>query len=177
VPRCFNRLEFAAGLSRSTLGWTQTRRAGEERTTFTALVGKLAGNHGVPMSQMITSLLKLAVVPARFGLIATDAAVSVGKSVLGLEPVSSAEPISNAEAISKPVPVSSAETSVPSDHEIDAAAAAIRASLVSGQPIDFHRELLAKFPDGTIRSIAETALLAARNARISAGTATAATQH
>jgi hypothetical protein len=54
-----------------------------------------------------------------------------------------------------------------SDQEIDAAAGVIRASLLTGQPIDFHEQLRTKFPDVTIRAMAEAALLAARNARIS----------
>lgn len=106
------------------------------------------------MSHLLTSLLKLSAVPARFGLIAAEAALSLGKSVID------------------PEPASNTGSSAPSDgvsyQEIDAAAGVIRASLLTGQPLDFHDKLQAKFPDATIRSIAETALLAARNARISA---------
>jgi hypothetical protein len=121
---------------------------------YRTLSVSLAGNHGVLMSQLLTSLLKLAVVPARFGLIMTEATLSVGKSVVGLEPLSTAE------------------TGGLSDQEIGAAASVIRASLLTGQPLDFHDKLRAKFPDTTIRSIAEASLLAARNARISAATGT-----
>ena len=108
------------------------------------------------MSGLLTSLFKLSAVPARFGLIAADAALSVGKSLVEPEPASDTRASEVFDAIT--------------DQEIDVAAGAIRASLLTGQPIDFHDKLRTKFPDATIRSIAEAALLAARNARI--GTAT-----
>jgi hypothetical protein len=107
----------------------------------------------VPMSELIPSFLKLAVVPARFGLIVTEAAVSLGKSVVDPEPASNTG--------------SSAPSDRLSDQEIDAAAGVIRASLLTGQPVDFHEKLRTKFPDVTIRAMAEAVLLAARNARIS----------
>ncbi len=105
------------------------------------------------MSELIPSFLKLAVVPARFGLIVTEAVVSLGKSVVDPEPRSN--------------PGSSAPCDRLSDQEIDAAAGVIRASLLTGQPVDFNEKLRTKFPDVTIRAMAEAALLAARNARIS----------
>lgn len=110
------------------------------------------------MSQLLTSLLKLSAVPARFGLITAEAALSVGKSLVEPEPASD----TRAGAPSDGLP----------DQEIDAAAGVIRASLLTGQPVDFHEKLRTKFPDVTIRAMAEAALLAARNARISAATGT-----
>ncbi|MDE2242117.1 MAG: hypothetical protein KGK01_06640 [Bradyrhizobium sp.] len=106
------------------------------------------------MSELLTSFLKLAAIPARFGLIVTEAALSLGKSVVGSEPASDAG------------------TSGVSDQETDAAAGVIRASLLTGQDINFHDMLQTKFPEATIRAMAEAALLAARNARISAATGT-----
>jgi hypothetical protein len=103
----------------------------------------------VPMSQLLTSLLKLSAVPARFGLIATEAALSLGKSVLDPEPAS---PNAGSSAPSKGL----------SDQEIDAAAGVIRASLLTGQPIGFQEKLRTKFSDVTIRAMAEATLLAAK---------------
>lgn len=107
------------------------------------------------MSELLASFVRLAAVPARFGLLVAEAALSFGKSVVGSE---SASP--------------DAGTSGVSDQEIDAAAGVIRASLLTGQDINFHDMLQTKFPEATIRAMAEAALLAARNARISAATRT-----
>jgi len=110
------------------------------------------------MSQLLTSLLKLSAVPARFGLITAEAALNVGKSLVEPEPASDTRASAVSDAIT--------------DQETDAAAGVIRASLLTGQPIDFHDKLQTKFPDAAIRAMAEAALLAARNARISAATGT-----
>jgi hypothetical protein len=68
------------------------------------------------MSELLASFLKLAAVPARFGLIATEAALSFGKSVIDPEPTSSNTGFS-------------AASDGVFDQETDAAAGIIRASL------------------------------------------------
>jgi hypothetical protein len=111
------------------------------------------------MSDILRSLLKLSAVPARFGLIAADAALTLGKSIV--EPGES-------------------ETHIPAprftDAEIDAAAQIIRASMTSGGDTTFLSLIEINFPDAKIRAMAEAALIAARDARLSAGTASA-TRH
>lgn len=72
------------------------------------------------MSDILRSLLKLSAVPARFGLIAADAAVTLGKSIV--EPRES-------------------ETHIPAvrfrDVEVDAAAQIIKANMTSGGDTTF----------------------------------------
>jgi len=111
------------------------------------------------MSELIPSFLKLAAVPVRFGLIAAEAVVSTGKSVVDPGPASNTGASRASDGAFDRVSV----------QEIDAAAGIIRASLLTGQPVDFHETLRTKFPDVTIRAMAEAALLAARNARATKG--------
>lgn len=112
------------------------------------------------MSELLTSLLKLSAVPARFGLIAADAAVSLGKSI-----VASAEPSSDVPAARF------------TEAEIDAAARVIQVSLLTGRDLTFQNMLQINFPDATIRAMAEAALMAARDARLDASATGNGTRH
>jgi hypothetical protein len=105
------------------------------------------------MSNLLFSLLKLSSVPLRFGLIAADAAWSFGRSIAVLETPSS-----------KPVRRFT-------DEEIDAAARVIKVSMISGRDLTFQNLLQINFPEDTIRAMAEGALIAARDARLNARTA------
>jgi hypothetical protein len=106
------------------------------------------------MSDILRSLLKLSAVPARFGLVAADAAVTLGKSIV--EP-KQAEPHIPAARFT--------------DAEIDAAAQIIKARMTTGRDTTFLNLLEINFPDATIRAMAEAALIAARDARFSVTTA------
>jgi hypothetical protein len=111
------------------------------------------------MSDILRSLIKLSAVPARFGLIAADAAVTLGKSIV--EPRESETHIRGARF---------------TDVEIDAAAQIIKANMTSGGDTTFLNLLEINFPDAKIRAMAEATLVAARDAPFSAGTADA-TRH
>jgi hypothetical protein len=102
------------------------------------------------MSHLLRSLFELSAVPLRFGVIAADAALSLGRSIAGSETASK-------EQMSRF-----------SDAEIEAAARVIEVSLVTGRDIAFQNMLQTNFPEGTIRAMAEAALTAARNARLEA---------
>jgi hypothetical protein len=103
-----------------------------------------------PMSHLLRSLFELSAVPLRFGVIAADAALSLGRSIAGSETASK-------EQMSRF-----------SDAEIEAAARVIEVSLVTGRDIASQNMLQTNFPEGTIRAMAEAALTAARNARLEA---------
>ena len=111
------------------------------------------------MSHLLRSLFELSAVPLRFGLIAADAALSLGRSIAGLEtaPEEQMSTISGAE--------------------IDAAARVIGASMITGGDIAFHTMLQINFPEETIRAIAEAALRAAHNARLKAAATESGTRH
>jgi hypothetical protein len=100
------------------------------------------------MSDLLTSLLKLSAVPARLGLIAADAAVSLGKSIVTPEEQANDDPaVRFSEAV------------------IDAAAQVLRVSLLTGRDLTFQNMLQINCPETTIRAMAEAALAAARHAR------------
>jgi hypothetical protein len=111
------------------------------------------------MSDILTSLLKLTVVPARFGLIAADAAVTLGKSIV--EPEQTGPHVRAARF---------------TDAEIDAAAQIIKANMIAGRDTTFRNLLEINFPDATVRAMAEAALIAARDIHLGA-TAANGTQH
>ncbi|EAQ35230.1 hypothetical protein NB311A_12976 [Nitrobacter sp. Nb-311A] len=115
----------------------------------------------IVMSDIFRSLLKLSAVPARFGLVAADAAVTVGKSIV--------EPEQTQQNHFAPAARFTAA-------EINAAAQIIKASMTIGRDTTFLNLLELNFPEATIRAMAEAALIAARDVRLQATTGTG-TQH
>lgn len=103
------------------------------------------------MSDILSSLLKLTAIPARFGLVAADAAVTFGKSIVEPE-----QPEPHVPAIRL------------TEAEIEAAAQTIKINMITGRDTTFLNLLQINFPDATIRAIAEAALIAARDARLHA---------
>jgi hypothetical protein len=99
------------------------------------------------MSNLLRSLFELSAVPLRLGVIAADAALSLGRSIAGSE---------NAPK---------EKTSRVSDAEINAAARVIETTLITRCDIGFLKMLQTNFPEPTIRAMAEAALRAARNSR------------
>ncbi|MDR6306128.1 hypothetical protein GGQ85_003856 [Nitrobacter vulgaris] len=113
----------------------------------------------IVMSDIFRSLLKLSAVPARFGLVAADAAVTVGKSIV--------EPEQTQQNHFAPAARFTAA-------EINAAAQIT--SMTIGRDTTFLNLLELNFPEATIRAMAEAALIAARDVRLQATTGTG-TQH
>jgi hypothetical protein len=114
----------------------------------------------IVMSDILKSLLKLSALPARIGLVAADAAVTIGKSIV--EPQQAEQNHAPAARLTHA--------------EINAAAHIIKANMTIGRDTTFLNLLELNFPEATIRAMAEAALIAARDARLQA-TADSGTLH
>jgi hypothetical protein len=135
----------------SPLAKSLVRLASEEQGTFTAVVQPSFRRSEKAMSDLLMSLLKLSAVPARFGLLAADAALSLVRSVAASKERTSGVP-------SAPF----------TETEINAAAHVIEVCLFTGRDLGFQNMLQMQLPAATIRAMAEAALIAARNARLRA---------
>jgi hypothetical protein len=113
------------------------------------------------MADIFRSLLKLSAVPARLGLVAADAAVTVGKSIVEPEQAQQNHPAPAARFTAA---------------EINAAAQIIKANMTIGRDTTFLNLLELKSREATVRAMAETALIAAHDVRLRAATGNG-TQH